>query len=373
MLTAAHCVDTQAASSLSFAIGSDPHRPAVSAAVASIDIHPQWAGFSTQASFYDGRDLAVLHLADSVDQVLPVALFVDDAQGLGQAQMTLIGYGGAATDGTHLYGSGVRRIARVTVSEILAESLRYTFAGQGSCNGDSGGPAFARIGGQWRQVGVTSWGDKLCARDGHYQRLDVHEAWLASVGVPLNARDPTCDADGVCDGLCEDDEDCWELLCPAGSCTAPDGQCGPDGVCEDYCGAIDPDCVPEQPTEDPCVVYGLHSNGICDRQCPSDPECAAAAPPQTCQPVGAGIDPTDGTCTYLSSTGAVCAKQPIVSLAFDGTTGACIYIDSLGTACGWSPATAIPDPAAGLCHYVDPTGALCGTGYPWWDGFQWRC
>lgn len=55
--------------------------------------------------------------------------------------------------------------------------------GQGSCNGDSGGPATVNVGGAHRQVGLVSFGKKGC-RGPHafsvFTRVDGHVDWIRS-------------------------------------------------------------------------------------------------------------------------------------------------------------------------------------------------
>lgn len=55
--------------------------------------------------------------------------------------------------------------------------------GQGSCNGDSGGPATVKVGGTHRQVGLVSFGKKGCRGPHAYSvftRLASHVDWIRS-------------------------------------------------------------------------------------------------------------------------------------------------------------------------------------------------
>ena len=73
-----------------------------------------------------------------------------DTVGKGQ-QVTLIGYG---TTAETLTDAGTKRLAVNNVSEV--EALRFSYVGSGggvgnTCYGDSGGPAFATVGGKEAQ------------------------------------------------------------------------------------------------------------------------------------------------------------------------------------------------------------------------------
>ena len=55
--------------------------------------------------------------------------------------------------------------------------------GQGSCNGDSGGPATVNVGGTQRQVGLVSFGKKGCRGPNAYSvftRVASHAEWIRS-------------------------------------------------------------------------------------------------------------------------------------------------------------------------------------------------
>ena len=211
VLTAAHCVEQVSPGAVQFVIGSLPATPGVATTVSEIAIHPGWTG-----NVALGGDLAVLRLQTPISNVQPVVLHFGDVNQFISQQMTLVGYGSLA-DG--MSDSGVRRLARVQLASLTNETLVYHFMGMGACKGDSGGPAFVEVNGTWQQVGVTSWAQVPCTGEGHYQRLDVHAGWLASQGLVSEYRTPSCALDDSCDGQCENDEDCWNLMCQSGSCT----------------------------------------------------------------------------------------------------------------------------------------------------------
>jgi hypothetical protein len=83
-------------------------------------------------------------------------------------------------------------------------------SGKNTCNGDSGGPAFAEVGGELLLAGVTSYGDPSCTQYGVDTRVDVYASFL-DVTAPMPS-DP-CQGEtfeGRCDGdtviWCENDK-----------------------------------------------------------------------------------------------------------------------------------------------------------------------
>ena len=64
--------------------------------------------------------------------------------------------------------------------------------GQGSCNGDSGGPATVNVGGAQRQVGLVSFGRKGCRGPNAYSvftRVESHVEWIrTSTGGAIDWR-----------------------------------------------------------------------------------------------------------------------------------------------------------------------------------------
>lgn len=372
VLTAAHCVDALTPSQMAFRLGANLSAPSEDRGIASLVIHPGYVSFDSQQpwTFENGHDLAILTLDRPITRVSPAALFLGDATSLLDAPARLVGYGSAEVRETYQgpmpVGNGVRRASTVRFDVLTAQALRYSFQGMGACRGDSGGPAFVKIEAQWKQVGVTSWGDVRCVQFGHYQRLDLHADWIrAQTGLdPLDMPATGCEADGLCAGHCQLDEDCTELLCPNGSCPASEGACAADGQCEAFCREVDPDCWGDDAQEhevDPCRDYGLYANGQCDPQCPGDPECMSASP-AACMP--AQVQVQGDTCVYLDVQARVCQRVPLGGLGYDASRRSCVLFDAAGTACGFAPAVFQYDPFSNVCAYFDPLGNLCGRSYP---------
>lgn len=90
------------------------------------------------------------------------------------APVFVVGFG-QSEDGS----TGIKRVAKVSLGEENDQGERQLGGGGiDSCNGDSGGPAFAWIEGHgWRVVGITSYGFE-CGEGGWYAQPHRHHAWL---------------------------------------------------------------------------------------------------------------------------------------------------------------------------------------------------
>jgi len=177
-LTAAHCVFDGLAD-YEFVLEGESYL--VVQAVVHPDYTPevgQWHTLHELAAAY-GDDLAVLTLRRTPD-VTPTA--ISSAPPYGIVDVTVVGYGKMAASET---GYGSRLAADTEVHDIVDNMILFSSEGAYSglsnegtiCSGDSGGPTFAVIDGQERQVGVHTISDKSCAL-GADERVDLHLAWI---------------------------------------------------------------------------------------------------------------------------------------------------------------------------------------------------
>ena len=175
--------------------------------------------------------------------------------------------------------------------------------GTGKCEGDSGGPSFAMIGGNLTQVGITSFGDQTCAQFGADTRVDEQIAFAdAHVGATLK-----CAYDGVCNTTCAGtDQDC--------------PTCSGDGDCaaNEFCNS-DSACEPK-----PLTTGGLGETCATSADCFSG-DCAGSAGDMkcvvSCSTTGANTCPTNFDC--LPTTGGAGACWPGANAAAGGGTGGC--------------------------------------------------
>ncbi len=129
------------------------------------------------AEYATGADLAYCVLSSPLHQIaaIPAAAGCElhDVDG---HPATLVGYGTADEQGS---GLGQKRQATDTVSLDDSE-YRIGSRSSGTCDGDSGGPAFIRVGSppEWRVLGILSSGDPESCGVGWYTPLSRHLAWL---------------------------------------------------------------------------------------------------------------------------------------------------------------------------------------------------
>ena len=87
----------------------------------------------------------------------------------------------------------------VPLSELTSTTARWNEVGAGTCHGDSGGGAYADLGGGLVLVGIHSEGDPLCSGWGSAVRTDVFASFLSEPAAG--------DDDDATSGCCGDDDD----------------------------------------------------------------------------------------------------------------------------------------------------------------------
>lgn len=233
VLTAAHCLNEfQGPEDLEFFLGDDANLPDAGRRIpiASLHVHPDYART-------ENADIAVALLAEDADvEPMGVRLAPMDASVVGRLA-TFVGFGFVVQE----VEGGAKHSVEIAVSELNDYFVGYSTPGLNTCQGDSGGPAFLDFDGEQLIVGVTSFGDALCAEDGFNTRTDVFAAFVSA----------------FLDGSGEGDE-----------------------------AAIEPDQIPIEPGTEPadldfCDFFGWYGDGYCDQECARpDPDCEGEPAPE---------------------------------------------------------------------------------------------
>jgi len=195
LLTAAHCLPDASAR---IYFGPKPDAGATQLGLLDVRRHP---GFD--ASTLD-NDVA-LALLDGDAPAAPVTLAAA-APTVGLA-LRLVGFGRtSAADST----PPEKRSGTTAVTAVSATELDFVPAPSQTCEGDSGGPAFATVGGGEVLVGVTSSGDPACAQMARDLRVDAYAAGFIAPYVAATAA-----------GAAQAGARCWyDANCAAGPCVA---------------------------------------------------------------------------------------------------------------------------------------------------------
>lgn len=197
VVTAAHCLDGVSASSLRFVIGPSLGQAQAVIRVASVTPHPSYNPFQLT------NDIGYVDL-DSDAPVAPMALLPAMDQSWVGRELVFVGYGNS--NGFSQTGSGIKRFVTMPIQQVMPTQFSYAVPGKNTCNGDSGGPAFAQVDGQLLLAGVTSFGDANCVQFGVDTRTDTYLDFLGvpatGPGTPTTPQDP-CQGEtfeGRCDG-----------------------------------------------------------------------------------------------------------------------------------------------------------------------------
>jgi V8-like Glu-specific endopeptidase len=218
VLTAAHCVsESETGPNARFVVltASDINkRGGQQLAVKEVHANPRWSANNLPG----GHDEGIVVLAQPTTLApLPINRVTLAASAKGAA-VRVVGYG--LNDGVAQTGAGTKRQAITKIGAVSSALIEVGDHRKGTCNGDSGGPAFMKLGGVETIVGTTSYGDETCSEGGWDARVDVDmdfiAPFLADASCTPACSGRACGADG-CGGTCGD--------CDASASCSSEGQC----------------------------------------------------------------------------------------------------------------------------------------------------
>ena len=203
VLTAAHCLDESGgAIKRMFAVFAPNVMQATSEQIRAVDTGMPHELFAESAGSDSSswNDIAIVRLAQDAPADFSLARLplanTESTEKLG-ARTIEMGFGKAeAARNSTKDSSGVLR--QVAGLKLLRKStdgkeLIIDETNRGSCNGDSGGPAFVRgADGKLTQIGIDSRGNSptSCLEEGVYTSVSSHLAWIKEASAKLLAPKP---------------------------------------------------------------------------------------------------------------------------------------------------------------------------------------
>jgi hypothetical protein len=178
VLTAGHCADGLSATGGRFRVGG------VTYSTSRVFVHPNYNRFAIGTD--NANDIAIFELATAVSGITPSPIF----RGIPQVgnMLTLVGFGAGGTGSTGHDGTfGTKRVGTTPIDGVTRTLITWNFDNETESNtapGDSGGPAFLVVNGEYQVAGVTSGGDRADAGLGDHSfdtRVDAYAAWIDGI------------------------------------------------------------------------------------------------------------------------------------------------------------------------------------------------
>ncbi len=201
VLTAAHCMENFSGGFIGNTAGTFEVNGQVYQS-AQIHVHPNYnpGALGTDAA----NDIAIMVLDRPVTGVTPYEIFRGTPE-VGQT-LTLVGFGGGGTGNSgHTGDFGTKREGTTPIDGVSSTIISWNFDNNSESNtapGDSGGPAFVQVNGQYYVAGVTSGGDQANAGIGDHSfdtRVDAYQSWIDSIVGNTPDPDPDPDPDPIDD------------------------------------------------------------------------------------------------------------------------------------------------------------------------------
>jgi secreted trypsin-like serine protease len=180
VVTAAHCVDPSPPDSVYF--GAHPGAKGsggTTIKVADAMAHPDFDEDSLE------NDIAVIALASKAP-VAPMKIYADSFDdSFKTLDVRLVGFGATGQGDT---GASLRKRSGDTKIDSWTDTT-FKFHAQPSqtCNGDSGGPAFATVDGEEVVIGITSSGDSDCKSHATDTRIDAYADFIQGYAKKYSA------------------------------------------------------------------------------------------------------------------------------------------------------------------------------------------
>ncbi|GAB5403165.1 MAG: hypothetical protein Aurels2KO_13960 [Aureliella sp.] len=194
VLTAAHCTVGMDVEEMSFEVDGKRYD------VAEVHDHPRY----NDDDFGAGFDISILTLSEPVEGVEPMAIFRGTPE-VGD-KLTLVGFGQGGTSRDPSFDFGTKRVGETAIDGVTDRHITWKFDSHDESNtapGDSGGPAFLKVGGELQIAGITSGGDgdpHSLGDNSFDTRVDTLADWIDGVVGQTNDGGGNDNDDGSDDG-----------------------------------------------------------------------------------------------------------------------------------------------------------------------------
>lgn len=182
-----------------------------------IKVHPEWNEKENEIKNIDWHDLALIKFAGDIPEGFKPATFLDDSSALVRgAVVTLAGYGVNNVDAVDINPKHYKNIGQAIangevvcddsnkhcfkldfqgndelyqtqapISVLTETEVRLNETLHGTCEGDSGGPAYLVKDGKYYLFGITSRGTFTCDSEGVYTNALVYKDWIQQTALQL--------------------------------------------------------------------------------------------------------------------------------------------------------------------------------------------
>lgn len=199
VLTAAHCLDGSGAAIQSIAVvfTTDVNKATQETVRFGVKGRMHEDFLSSAGGPGAWSDIALLKLNEDAPADVKFAKLPSIVSAPLKVRTSLIqaGFGKneAARESTTATSGVLKQVAGIEVLKLVGDGkeMHLKENGKGSCNGDSGGPAFVKINGKLTQVGVNSRGTDpaSCIGVGVFTTVAAHLAWIQKTSDLLLAED----------------------------------------------------------------------------------------------------------------------------------------------------------------------------------------
>lgn len=184
ILSAGHCADYFAGGHVLFGLVAQPAVAQVRK-IKKISLHPQYCDLCLyRLTLQNSNDLAIVEFEGELPEGFEPVEFAKKEQITVGAITHLAGYG---ADERYRFDEVLKVTDTVPVDLIGESEIRTSELKSGSCNGDSGGPAFILDNGKLLLAGITSRGDQMCRQLGIYTIPAAHQEWISGVLAAANS------------------------------------------------------------------------------------------------------------------------------------------------------------------------------------------